>query len=277
MEKMRLGLIGDNIAASRAPRLYAIAGRMRGVEVTYDLLVPAELGVGFDALFERCAAGDYHGINITYSYKERAAARVAIESPLVRAIGAVNTIVFAADGPHGFNTDHTGFIAAWRARFEPARPGVVCQVGAGGVGRAVAFGLAELGAEAVRLFDLDRARAESLAAALRAARPGIEVTAFANLEEATAGARGIVNCSPVGMVGHDGTPVPRGLMPGAAWAFDAVYTPVDTRFLADAQATGLETLSGYELFFEQGQDCIQIFLGGPVDRTRLRQALADPA
>ena len=277
MEKIRLGLIGDNIAASRAPRLYAIAGAMRGVEVTYDRLVPAELGVGFDALFERCAAGDYHGLNITYSYKERAAARVAIESPLVRAIGAVNTIVFGPDGPRGFNTDHTGFIAAWRARFEPAEPGVVCQVGAGGVGRAVAFGLAELGATAIRLFDLDRARAERLAAALRAARPGIEVTAFANLEEAAAGARGIVNCSPVGMVGHDGTPVPRGLMPGAAWAFDAVYTPVDTRFLADAQAAGLATLTGYELFFEQGQDGIRIFLGGPVDRTRLRQALAAPA
>ena len=277
MEKIRLGLIGDNIAASRAPRLYAIAGGMRGVEITYDLLVPAELGVGFDALFERCAAGEYHGINITYSYKERAAARVGIESPLVRAIGAVNTIVFAANGPRGFNTDHTGFITAWRTRFEPARPGVVCQVGAGGVGRAVAFGLAELGATAIRLFDLDRARAESLAAALRAARPGIEVTVFADREEAAGGARGIVNCSPVGMVGHEGTPVPIGLMEGAEWAFDAVYTPVDTRFLADAAAAGLATLSGYELFFEQGQDCVEIFLGGRVDRARLRQALAEPA
>ena len=276
MEKIRLGLIGDNIAASRAPRLHALAGRMRGVEITYDLLVPAELGVGFDALFERCAAGEYHGLNITYSYKERAAARVAIESPLVRAIGAVNTIVFAADGPRGFNTDHTGFITAWRTRFEPARPGVVCQVGAGGVGRAVAFGLAELGATAIRLFDLDRARAKGLATALRDARPETDVTTPESLEDAASGARGIVNCSPVGMVGHDGTPIPPALMRGAEWAFDAVYTPVDTRFLADAAAAGLATLSGYELFFEQGQDCIEIFLGERVDRARLRHALAKP-
>ena len=276
-EQVRLGLIGDNIAASRAPRLHAIAGRMRGVEVIYDLLVPAEQGVGFAELFERCAAGDYRGINITHPYKERAAERVAIEGPLTRAMGAVNTVLFEADGPRGFNTDHTGFIAAWRGRFKPARPGIVCQVGAGGVGKAVAFGLAALGAEAVRLFDLDRARAETLAATLRDARPGVEVSAAATLEEAASGAHGIVNCSPVGMVGHDGTPVPRGLMLGSAWAFDAVYTPVDTRFLADAQATGLDTLSGYELFFEQGADCTEIFLGGPVDRTRLRQALGAPA
>ena len=275
MEKVRLGLIGDNIAASKAPRLHKLAGRMRGVEVTYDLLFPAEQGAGFDELFDRCADGRYRGINITYPYKERAAARVEIDEPLIRAIGAVNTILFEPAGPRGFNTDHSGFIAAWRVRFEPARPGVVCQVGAGGVGRAVAFGLAELGAAAVRLVDLDHTRAESLAAALRKARPGVEVATVASLEEAASGAHGIVNCSPVGMVGHDGTPVPRGLMRGAAWAFDAVYTPTDTRFLADAAATGLDTLNGYELFFEQGADCAEIFLGGRVDRARLRQGLAD--
>ena len=278
MEKVRLGLIGDNIAASKAPRLHAIAGRMRGVEVTYDLLVPAEQGAGFDELFDRCAAGDYRGINVTHPYKERAAARVGIESSLVRAMGAVNTVVFGlGGGPRGFNTDHTGFVAAWRAAFGAARPGPVCQVGAGGVGKAVAFGLAALGAETIRLLDLDRARAERLAAALREARPETKATAARSLEDAARGARGIVNCSPVGMVGHEGTPVPRGLLPGAEWAFDAVYTPVDTRFLADAAAAGLETLSGYELFFEQGADGAEIFLGGAVDRSRLRRALAEPA
>ena len=278
MDKVRLGLIGDHIAASKAPRLHAAAGRMRGVEVTYDLLVPAEQGAGFDELFDRCAAGGYRGLNVTYPYKERAAARVGIESPLVRAMGAVNTVVFGPDGPRGFNTDHTGFVAAWRAAFgAAARPGVVCQVGAGGAGKAVAFGLAALGAEAIRLLDLDRGRAERLAAALREARPETDTTAAASLEDAARGARGIVNCSPVGMVGHEGTPVPRGLLPGAAWAFDAVYTPADTRFLADAAAAGLDTLSGYELFFAQGADGAEIFLGGPVDRSRLRRALAEPA
>ena len=278
MEKVRLGLIGDHIAASKAPRLHAAAGRMRGVEVTYDLLVPAEQGAGFDELFDRCAAGGYRGINVTYPYKEWAAARVGIENPLVRAMGAVNTVVFGPDGPRGFNTDHTGFVAAWRAAFGAAdrRPGVVCQVGAGGAGKAVAFGLAALGAEAIRLLDLDRGRAERLAAALREARPETEATAATSLEDAVRGARGIVNCSPVGMVGHEGTPVPRGLLPGAKWAFDAVYTPVDTRFLADAAAAGLETLSGYELFFAQGADGAELFLGGPIDRSRLRRALAEP-
>lgn len=278
-EKARLGLIGDHIAASRAPRLCALAGAMRGLEVAYDLLVPAEAGVGFDELFERCAAGGYRGINVTYPYKERAAARVDVEDPLVRAMGAVNLVRFEPGGgrPRGFNTDYSGFVAAFRATFGAGwPPGAVCQAGAGGVGKAVAFGLAALGADAVRIVDTDRAKARALARALRAARPGFDAAAAASLEEAAEGARGIVNCTPVGMDGHDGTPVPARLLRGggaAAWAFDAVYTPPATRFLGDAAAAGLRTMSGLELFFHQGADGFELFFGGTVDRVRLRRAL----
>ena len=276
MEKARLGLIGDNIAASQAPRLHALAGTLHGIAVRYDLLVPAELGLGFDALFDRCADGSYHGINVTHPYKERAAARVEIENPLVRAMGTVNLVRFATGQPRGFNTDYSGFLSAYHAKFGIEAPGIVCQVGAGGAGKAIGFALAELGAEAVRLVDIDRDRAQALAGALRAAHPGLDATEVASLEEAAAGARGLVNCSPVGMVGHDGTPIPRRLMHGAAWAFDAVYTPVHTRFLADAAAVGVDTVSGFELFFHQGADGFEIYFGGTVDRVRLRQALGDP-
>lgn len=276
MTEIRLGLIGDNIAASHAPRLHRLAGELRGITVRYDLLVPAEAGLGFDALFDHCASGRYRGINVTHPYKERAAARVEIGSPRVRAMGAVNLVRFDPDRPRGFNTDHTGFLSAWRERFGSAAPGVVCQVGAGGAGRAIGFALAELGAEAIRLVDIDSARAQALAGALRSAYPGLAVAAVAGMEEATAGADGFVNCSPVGMVGHEGTPIPRALMPGAAWAFDAVYTPLDTQLLTDAAAAGLDTLSGYELFFHQGADGFEIYFGGEVDRDRLRKALGKP-
>ena len=136
MKRVRLGLIGDSIAASQAPRLHTLAGAIRGIAVRYDLLVPAEFGLGFDALFDRCAGGRYRGINVTHSYKERAAARVEIENPLVRAMGAVNLVRFESDRRQGFNTDYTGFLRAWRVKFGTDAPGVVCQVGAGGAGRA---------------------------------------------------------------------------------------------------------------------------------------------
>ena len=275
MAKVRLGLIGDNIAASQAPRLHALAGALRGISVRYDLLVPARIGLGFDALFERCLEGSYHGINVTHPYKERAAARVEIESPLVRAMGAVNLVRFDVDRQRGFNTDYSGFVAAWRAKFGADLPGVVCQVGAGGAGKAIAFALAELGAEAIRLVDVDRGRAQALAESLRTAYPALDAAEVPDLEEATTDVRGLVNGTPVGMGGNDDTPIPRHSLGGAAWAFDAVYTPVHTRFLVDAAAAGLDTLSGYQLFFHQGADGFEIFFGGSVDRERLRDALGD--
>ena len=273
MKRVRLGLIGDHIAASQAPRLHTLAGAIRGIAVRYDLLVPAEIGLGFDALFDRCAGGRYRGINVTHPYKERAAARVEIESPLVRAIGAVNLVRFEPERQRGFNTDYSGLLCAWHAKFGTDAPGVVCQTGAGGAGRAVAFALAALGAQAIRLVDVDRSRARTLAASLRAVYPTLDATEVSSLEEASANAQGLVNCSPVGMIGHAGTPIPRRFMQDAAWAFDAVYTPVDTQFLTDAAQAGLDTLSGFELFFHQGADGLEIFFGGSVDRVRLRKAL----
>ncbi|QDC08599.1 shikimate dehydrogenase [Oceanicola sp. D3] len=272
--ELKLGLIGDNIAGSRAPVLHRMAGAQNGVSVQYDRLVPKELGEDFEPLFEACKSRGYRGINVTYPYKERAARMVAIDDPLVRAIGAVNTVLFAEGGPKGHNTDYTGFIAAYRALRGDAAVGTACLIGTGGVGRALAFGLVALGAKAIRLVDQNPAKAEALAEELGGlgAAPAIEV--FADAATAADGADGLLNGTPVGMIGYAGTPLPAGAMQGAAWAFDAVYTPVNTEFLQDAGAAGATLISGYELFFYQGVHAWAHFSGLPLDEARLRAELA---
>ncbi|ODT58114.1 MULTISPECIES: NAD(P)-binding domain-containing protein [Paracoccus] len=269
-----LGLIGDNIAASQSPRLHRLAGAQNGRRVRYDSLIPRLEGLDFDALFARCAAGGYRGINVTYPYKEVVAGRLRIDDPLVAAIGACNTVLFRDGPPRGFNTDYSGFVAAYRRVRGDAAPGPVLMIGAGGVGRAVAFGLIALGATQIRLADRDPARADALAMALRAARPGLSVVTGTDAAALAVGVAGMINCTPVGMVGHDGTPLDGALMAGADWAFDAVYTPVDTQFLRDAQVAGLDIISGYELFIGQGVDAWAIFTGLPLDQDRLRADLA---
>ncbi len=271
---IRLGLIGDNIAASQSPKLHRLAGRQNGRIVTYDSLIPREQGLEFDSLFARCAATGYRGVNVTYPYKERATSKVTIDDPLVRAIGAVNTVLFDKSGPRGFNTDYSGFVAAYRSLRGDRLPGLTCMIGAGGVGRAVAFGLVALGVTELRLADRDPARMAGLAEALRST--GIRVTTTTDSAAAALGAEGLINCTPVGMVGYEGTPLPRSAMQGAGWAFDAVYTPVDTQFLQDAAAEGLQIISGYELFFGQGVDAWTIFTGLPLDHPALRKALLQP-
>ena len=275
MTRLKLGLIGANIQASRAPALHRIAGRLAELDVTYDLLIPAELGLDLDGTLARARAEGYRGLNITYPFKETAACRVRVEDPAIRRLGAVNTVLFDAEEPKGFNTDYTGFMAAFRAAFGSAEPGVVAMAGAGGVGRAIGFALAGLGAVELRLYDRERAKSEALAAALGGAFPDMTARVCSSIEDAARGADGLVNGTPLGMVGLGGTAIPRAVIGGQRWAFDAVYTPVDTAFLEDARAAGIAIMSGYELFFHQGVDAFRIFTGRDVDQTALRRRLLE--
>lgn len=270
--RLILGLVGDNIDASNAPRLHGLAGGLCDIAVRYDRLVPPRLGQSLETVLEQAQAAGYRGLNITYPYKERAAALVQIPDPMVRAVGAVNTVLFGPGGPQGHNTDLTGFVAACRAG--PAPPqGPVLLIGTGGVGRAIAFGLLDLGVPELRLCDQDPARAARLAADLARARPGLSLHLAADPVQGARGVQGVVNATPVGMVGHPGTVLPAAALPPGGWAFDAVYTPVQTTFLQEAAAAGLRVLSGWELFFWQGVHAWQHFSGQEVAPGPLRRAL----
>ncbi|MDV7202316.1 shikimate dehydrogenase [Roseovarius sp. 10] len=265
-----LGLIGDNIAQSKAPLLHHLAGLQNGMSVQYDRLVPSEQKKDFDALFDACPLSGYRAINVTYPYKERAARKVLISDPLVRAMGAVNTVLFKENGPVGYNTDYSGFIAAYRNQRGDKLPGVACLIGTGGVGRALAFALIALGTNEIRLVDNDKTKADVLADDLRKVVPTVSVRVMDNAASAADGASGLLNGTPIGMVGYEGTPLPASALTGAVWAFDAVYTPVNTEFLMDAESRGLEVISGYELFFYQGVHAWSHFANLPLDENRLR-------
>lgn len=273
---IRLALIGDNIGASRAPDLHRACAEIAGLELRYDLLIPPALGKDFDAVFAE-AARTCDGVNVTLPYKERVVPKVRISDPVVARIGAVNTVLFGPEGPRGYNTDHSGFIVAYRAAFGAMRPGHAVMIGAGGAGKAVAFGLVALGAERITVIDTDQARAEALALAVTEAGQGATKGAAGDIS-AVAVADGVINCTPLGMHGYAGSPVPEGCFPKGVWAFDAVYTPVETPFRAQALAAGARFLSGWELFFHQGIDAFEIFTGRPPgDIVRLRAMLGGPA
>ncbi len=274
-EAIRLGLIGVGIERSRAPELHRIAGQSCGLPVTYELIpLASDRPDEFHAALAACRSRGYRGVNVTHPFKERAAQAVVWTPEPARRLGAVNTIRFdAGSGAQGFNTDHTGFVRAFRSRFPGSAPGTVAVVGTGGAGRAIAFGLADLGARELRLFDQDRSRAERLASALGVGG-GVHVVLCTSVEEAAAGAEGLVNATPLGMHQHPGSAIPRTALGAQAWAFDAVYTPLETQFLRDAAQAGLAIFSGYELFFYQGVDAFELFTGAQVDEGALRQALS---
>lgn len=274
---VRLGLIGDNIRDSRSPDLHRLAGRLCGLEVLYQLLIPRELGRSFDEVFETCRHDGLKGVNITYPYKEQVIGRLASHNPDVALVGSSNTVVFTPTGPVGHNTDYLGFIAAYRAHFGDRPAGRVAIVGAGGVGRAIAFALADLGASDLRLFDADGDRAAKLAGALRELSRAPVVRVEGDVAAVLKHADGVINCTPVGMFGKPGSAIPLNLLGGKSWAFDAVYTPIETEFLQAARDLGIDTLSGYELFFQQGIKAFELFTGRVPPLHALRQQLAGQA
>ncbi|HKJ63028.1 MAG TPA: shikimate dehydrogenase [Hyphomicrobiales bacterium] len=276
LPSIRLGLIGDNIKRSKSPLLHTLAGGMCGLDIRYDTLIPAELDCGFEAVFERCRSIGYRGINVTYPYKEKVVAFLDIDDPRVAAIGACNTVLFEAHGACGFNTDYSGFSAAFRAAFPDSNPGIVAMAGAGGVGKAIGFALADLDASALHLFDQDLSKAKALKNAFEDTAAETVVSIHETIEDAVAGADGLINCTPLGMIGHPGTAFPKSLLGLQRWAFDAVYTPVETEFLKNASGCGLEAISGYELFLHQGIDAFQIFTGRTVNIAALRKKLLEP-
>lgn len=272
---IRLGLVGDNITRSQSPRLHRLAGRMCGLDVDYAPLIPSDLGLNFTDVFELCRTSRYRGINVTYPYKERVVARLRIDDPLVKALGACNTVIFEEDGPRGFNTDSSGFVSGFSNAFGNVSPGRVAMAGAGGVGKAIAFALGRLGATQLAVVDPDRAKSKALANSLTRHFPNLSVLRPDTLSEAVEGADGLINSTPIGMVGHLGNVFGEVKIEHCRWAFDAVYTPVETQFLKAAQKAGIEILSGYELFFYQGVHAFHLFTGQDVDEDTLRAALLE--
>lgn len=271
---LKLGLIGDNIDRSQSPQLHRTCGLIAGIDVSYARLVPHVMGLSFEEVFVMTKEEGFDGINVTYPYKEHVCKFVSVSDPAVRAIGAVNTVLFSPKGPEGFNTDYSGFVQAYGAA-RNAPPGTVCLIGAGGVGKAVAFALLALKAHTVICVDLDGAKAEALAQVLQAAGTSTRIRVCDTPAKAAEQSDGIINCTPLGMVNIGGTPLPANAMTQATWAFDAVYTPVETKFLQDARHAGLTIISGYELFLAQGFDAWSLFSGQPTDRAAIHARLLE--
>ncbi len=239
----------------------------------YERLVPRDLGITFDHVVAHAKADGFRGLNITHPYKEQIVRFATIEDPALTAIGACNTVLFG-ERTIGLNTDYTGYIDAFKGRFGDMPTGVVAMAGSGGAGKAIAFALARLGAKSLRVFDIDEQKSHALAKALQKAQSAMSVHIAPTLHQACQDADGLINCTPMGMVGYGGNAFSGIPLSGRKWVCDAVYTPLETTFLKESKAIGAAILSGYELFLYQGVHAFELFTDRKVDVVALRQTLA---
>src|SRR5437667_12106010 len=162
------GLIGAPIAHSASPAMHERAAEALGAHCHYQLIEVAgadreELRLLLDGVRRL----GFAGVNVTFPYKEAVVSLLDELSPGARAIGAVNTVAVRDGRLIGYNTDTTGFARAISGLVTASAHGAVAVIGAGGVGKAIAFALAGLGVNELRIFDSEPAKAAHLAAQLQ--------------------------------------------------------------------------------------------------------------
>ena len=257
------GLIGTPVGHSLSPPMHEAGYEALGIDATYVTFEPpADEGAAAVGAADRLGVA---GLNVTIPFKQDVLEAVD-PAPLAERIGAVNTVDFTEDDPRGYNTDAVGAVRAL-AHHGVDLSGTAVVVGAGGAGRAVAFGLADEGMD-VRIAN----RTESKAHALADEVPAATGHGLDGLNGLLADADVVVNCTSVGM-DEDATPIPADGLHGNLAVLDAVYSPIKTRLLRDAAAAGATTVDGAWMLLYQGVEAFERWTGRDAPVGAMNEAL----
>lgn len=272
MDKLTAGLIGSHIQKTRLPRALRLLCDAADIQFQFELIdTDGMADFHFDAAVEDLKARNWSGVTVTHPYKTHAAHYAGeMLLPEIARLGASNTLVF---GPPlgGHNTDFTGFISAWRAGIGDTSPGKVAMAGAGGVARALAFALADLGATSISIWDVEPGKAEQLADECGGPARAISPQ---HAHDAVSAADGLINATALGMEHAPGMAFDAHHIGPQSWAFDAVYTPTNTTFLKTCRAAGLECLTGFDLFCHMAIGSFEAYTGREVDKPSALRKLA---
>lgn len=245
------GIIGNPVEHSKSPPLHEAAFEATGVNATYVTfeVAPAEL----ETAFRGAAALGVRGLSVTLPFKEELFDLVTLD-PMAERVGAVNTVHFTPDGPVGYNTDAAGVVRAFEHHDVPLS-GTATVVGAGGAGKAAAFGLSEAGMH-VRVANRTVERAHDLADNL----PDGSGHGLDALPELVPESDIVVNMTSVGLE-EDRSPVPAELFYEDLAVLDAIYEPRETRFLREAREAGATAIDGTWMLLYQGVEAFEIWTG----------------
>ncbi|XP_010237207.1 bifunctional 3-dehydroquinate dehydratase/shikimate dehydrogenase, chloroplastic isoform X2 [Brachypodium distachyon] len=271
------GIIGKPVGHSKSPILHNEAFRSVGMDAVYVPFLVDDLA----RFLTTYSSPDFAGFSCTIPHKEAAVRCCDEVDPIARDIGAVNTIVRRSDGKLvGYNTDYVGAISAiedgirasqsTHSTASPLAGRLFVVIGAGGAGKALAYGAKEKGARVV-IANRTFARAQELANLIGG--PALTLSELENYhpEEGMV----LANTTAIGMHPNvNDTPLSKQALKSYAVVFDAVYTPKETRLLREAAECGATVVSGLEMFIRQAMGQFEHFTGTPVVDNEFR-ALAN--
>lgn len=265
-------VIGNPVEHSLSPAIHNAAFEALDLDFVY-VACPVEDVKG--ALAGMRALGNFRGMSVTIPHKIEVMKHVDEVAEVDRSIGSINTVIHEGDRLIGLGTDGPAALKALTdSGVEPAGKNVL-MLGAGGAARAISFTLAR-NTERVELslLDIDEVVLGKLAADLKAGTDATVKPAISSdrsLAEAMEAADIVIHCTPTGMHPKvDASLIPPRLLRPGQIIFDVVYTPLETKLLADANSRGLATISGVEMFVNQAVLQFERFTGreAPVEIMR---------
>jgi shikimate dehydrogenase len=254
-------VIGDPIAHSKSPLIHNFWLGKLGIDAKYRAchVRPEELA---DYFAQRSGDAEWRGCNVTIPHKLSVLEFVKEMDSSVEDVGAANCIVPRDGKLVAFNTDTAGV--------DSALPGVhnsVCLIGAGGAARAAIPPLDVMRALDIRVLARDPAKA---AKAFSDFNFDFKFMRFDEAADAMREAEGVINASPLGMVGQP--PMPQAVIDALSltqpdsYVFDMVYAPLETDLLRAARVLGRETVDGLTMLIGQAGRAFRLFFGQSAPR-----------
>ena len=233
---MKYGCIGEHLGHSFSREIHA-----RLSDYEYELCEVAK-----DKLSDFATRRDFIAINVTIPYKEMILPHIYELDEGARLIGAVNTVVNRDGRLYGYNTDFYGMTELIKHAKVDIKGKKVAILGTGGTAKTAFAVVTSLGAgEIVRVS--------------RTARDGI--CDYESLYTEHTDVEVIINTTPVGMYrDFDGVPVDISKFPALSGVIDAVYNPLRTKLVSDAQAKGIKAEGGLYMLVAQAVRASEIFL-----------------
>jgi shikimate dehydrogenase len=282
ISRLKVGLIGDQMANSFSPRLQQAAFDALHIAARYELW--HTLQQGLVARVRILCHEDALGANLSVPYKEAVIPLLDKIDPLATRIGAVNTIVHHDDYLYGYNTDALGFLNALAEHGLGTRTadGQVCLqdhtailLGAGRAAKCAAFALAS--ARVARLIIINRhlERAQLLASEIQQCYKGpvfsLSDPSFLIPHPSSL----IINATSLGMNG-DVSPLPAHILArfeADTFVYDLIYNPSQTYLLCQARAMGLRTENGLSTVLHQEALAFTLWTELPAPMEVMRAAL----
>lgn len=210
---------------------------------------------------------DIVGYSVSLPYKTDVMQYLDVIDPVAKKIGAVNTVVNSNGILTGYNSDWQGCLKALSEKTEIAGKQVLL-VGAGGAGRAIAFGIKQEKGE-LQIVDLDYHKAKKLASDTQA-----KAYHQIDLKKLVQEAEILIHATPVGMFpARDQTAIPADYLHSNLVVHDIVYTPQETQLVQDAKKNNCTVVLGYKMLLWQAAIQFELFTGHAAPVSTMEQAL----